>query len=105
MRLSLFLSAAETLPGSPLVTLELFLVLLSVMAALVVLARRLSLPYPILLVMGGFALSFIPGLPRLRLDPELVFVLFLPPLLYPAALFTPWRDFRANLAPILSLAI
>ena len=84
---------------------ELMLVLLSVMAALVLLARRVQIPYPILLVAGGFALSFIPGLPRFRLDPELVFVLFLPPLLYPAALFMPWRDFQANIGTILLLAI
>ncbi|HVU25058.1 MAG TPA: Na+/H+ antiporter [Opitutus sp.] len=84
---------------------ELLLVLLSVVAAIVLLARRLQIPYPILLVIGGLGLSLVPGLPRFRLDPELVFVLFLPPLLYPAALFTPWRDFRANLGTILLLAI
>ncbi|HWA85815.1 MAG TPA: Na+/H+ antiporter [Opitutus sp.] len=84
---------------------ELLLVLLSVVAALVLFARKLQIPYPILLVIGGLGLSLVPGLPRLRLDPDLVFVLFLPPLLYPAALFTPWRDFRANLGTILLLAI
>src|SRR5206468_7155679 len=56
-------------------------------------------------VLGGLALALIPGLPEPRLDPELVFLVFLPPLLYPAALFTPWRDFRANLRPILLLAV
>jgi CPA1 family monovalent cation:H+ antiporter len=83
---------------------ELILLLLGVVALLVVLARRVQIPYPILLVIGGLALSFVPGLPRVRLDPELVFILFLPPLLYPAAVFTPWRDFRANLGIIVLLA-
>ena len=49
-------------------------------------------------------IGFIPGLPKVRLDPELVFLFFLPPLLFPAALFTSWRDFRANLRPITLLA-
>jgi CPA1 family monovalent cation:H+ antiporter len=80
--------------------------LLAAVAALALLARRLPLvPYPIILVLGGLAFGLIPGLPSVRLDPELVFVFFLPPLLYPAALFTPWRDFRANLRPILLLAV
>jgi CPA1 family monovalent cation:H+ antiporter len=69
------------------------------------LSRKLPVPYPILLLAGGALLSLIPGLPVIRLSPELVFLIFLPPLLYPAALFTPWRDFRANLRPILLLAI
>src|SRR5215212_4489353 len=61
--------------------------------------------YPILLVLGGLALGFVPGLPAVELDPELVFLLFLPPLLYYEALFTSWRDFRFNLRPILLLAV
>src|SRR6266581_9463075 len=79
--------------------------LLAAVAALALLARKIPVPYPILLVLGGLALALIPGLPRVRLDPELVFLVFLPPLLYPAALFTSWRDFRANLRPIALLAI
>src|SRR5437762_1209549 len=85
--------------------IEVVLGLLVAVAALALLARKLPVPYPILLVIGGLLLALIPGLPRVRLDPDLVFVLFLPPLLYPAALFTPWRDFRANLRPILLLAV
>jgi len=100
------LFAAQIRPlDSPVRVVELLLVLLSAVALLVLVARKLQLPYPILLVVGGLALSLVPGLPRLRLDPELVFVLFLPPLLYPAALFTPWRDFQANLGTILLLAV
>src|SRR5467141_1802648 len=79
--------------------------LLAAVAALALLARKVPVPYPILLVLGGLALALIPGLPQTRLDPELVFLVFLPPLLYPAALFTSWRDFRANLRPILLLAV
>src|SRR2546427_5029015 len=79
--------------------------LLVAVAALALLARKLPIPYPVLLVLGGLFLGLLPGLPRFRLDPELVFLFILPPLLYPAALFTPWRDFRANLRPILFLAV
>src|SRR5262249_8902955 len=50
-------------------------------------------------------LAFIPGLPAIHLEPQLVFDLFLPPLIYPAAVYTSWRDFRTNLRPILFLAI
>jgi CPA1 family monovalent cation:H+ antiporter len=84
---------------------EIIVVLFAAVAALVVLANKLSLPYPIVLVISGLALSFVPRLPEVRLNPEIVFYFFLPPLLYPAALFTSWRDFRRNLRPILLLAI
>src|SRR6266550_6938338 len=85
--------------------IEVILGLLAAVAGLALLGRRLPVPLPILLVIGGLMLGLIPGLPRVALDPELVFVFFLPPLLYPAALFTSWRDFRANLRPILLLAV
>ena len=86
--------------------IALVLALLAVVAALVSLANRLSLPYPILLVIGGLCLGFIPNqvLPDVVLEPDLVLLLFLPPLLYWDALHTSWRDFRANLRPIVSLA-
>ena len=79
--------------------------LLFVVVVLALLARRLQIAYPILFVIGGALLGFVPGLPRIELKPEIVFFLFLPPLLFPAALFTSWRDFRANLRPILLLAV
>ena len=79
--------------------------LLVLVAGLVILAHRWAVPYPVVLVLGGLALSFVPFLPVIRLDPDLVLFFFLPPLLYPAALFTSWRDFRRNLRPILFLAI
>ncbi|HZQ48538.1 MAG TPA: Na+/H+ antiporter [Verrucomicrobiae bacterium] len=85
--------------------IEIIMGLLVVVAALAIVARRISIPYPILLVLGGLALALIPGFPRIHLAPNLVFLIFLPPLLYPAALFTSWRDFHDNLRPILLLAV
>jgi CPA1 family monovalent cation:H+ antiporter len=79
--------------------------LLVLMAVLVIVAQKSAIPYPVLLVLGGLSLSFVPVLPVIRLDPNLVLFFFLPPLLYPAALFTSWRDFRRNLRSILFLAI
>src|ERR1041384_3965089 len=79
--------------------------LLMLVAGLVILANKVAIPYPVVLVLGGLALSLIPFLPVVRLDPNLVLFFFLPPLLYPAALFTSWRDFRRNLRSILFLAI
>ena len=84
---------------------EIVIVVFMLVAALVVAARKLAVPYPVLLVVGGLAVSFIPRLPQVRLDPNIVFYFFLPALLYPAALFTSWRDFRRNLRAILLLSI
>jgi monovalent cation/hydrogen antiporter len=84
---------------------EIFVGLLLAVAVLALLARRLHIPYPIFFLVGGLLIGWIPGLPKVRLDPELVFLFFLPPLLFPAALFTSWRDFRANLRPISLLAV
>jgi CPA1 family monovalent cation:H+ antiporter len=86
-------------------TVDIFVGMLLAVAALALLARRLHIPYPILFVIGGLLLALIPGIPRVSLNPELVFLFFLPPLLFPAALFTPWRDFRSNLRPISLLAV
>jgi NhaP-type Na+/H+ or K+/H+ antiporter len=85
--------------------LETIIGLLVAVVALATLATRLKIPYPILLVLGGSALGFVPGLPPVELDPELVFLLFLPPLLYVSAIFTSWRDFRANVRAISLLAV
>src|SRR5437660_3044151 len=84
---------------------ELILICLVAVALLAIVAREIRVPYPILLTIGGVVLALIPGLPAIHLDPKLVFNLFLPPLLYPAAIFTSWRDFRVNLRSILPLAI
>src|SRR5262245_46142571 len=69
------------------------------------LARRVLIPYPIFLVIGGLILGYMPGVPAVRLDPEIVFLIFLPPILWAAAYFTSLRDFLANLRPITLLAV
>jgi monovalent cation/hydrogen antiporter len=84
--------------------IELICFLLIIVAALDVVARRINVPYPVLLVLSGLALSLIPFLPHVDFDPKLALLVFLPPLLYPAALFTSWRDFRRNIRAITLLA-
>jgi CPA1 family monovalent cation:H+ antiporter len=84
---------------------QLVLALLIAVAALVTIARRLGIAYPIFLVIGGLLLGLVPGLPRVEIDPDLIFLLVLPPLLYVAAFFTPLRSLGANLGPIASLAV
>ena len=79
--------------------------MLVVIAILYDLARRIGVPYPTLLVLGGLALAFIPGLPKIELQPDLVLLVFLPPLLFQAAVDSPTRDLRTNLAPLLRLSI
>jgi Na+/H+ antiporter len=84
------------------------LVLLSLVVAataLLAVAPRIGVPYPILLVLGGLALGVMPGMPRLELPPEAVLVGVLPPLLYAAAFFTGLRDLRANARTIGLLSV
>ena len=69
-------------------------------AGLNALASWLSVPYPILLVLGGLVLGLLPGIPEIELDPDLVFVIFLPPLLYAAAFFADLRSLRTDLRAI-----
>ena len=78
--------------------------LLLVIVVLVTAARLLQVPYPIFLVIGGGAIGFVPGAPEVELDPDLVLLIFLPPLLYSAAFFTSLRELRRNVAPISLLA-
>src|SRR5579864_6916359 len=78
-------------------SVETFVGLLVVVAALTWLAQRIKVEYPILLVVGGFIIGFIPGLPAIQLNPAVVFLVFLPPLLYYEAFNSSIRDFRANL--------
>jgi len=85
--------------------LEIVIFLLLCAVALGWVSRRLGLPYPIGLVLGGGALGFVPKLPQLQFDAQYLLVLVLPPILYQAALLTSWRDFKANLRPIGLLAI
>src|SRR5215211_3345597 len=82
---------------------EVELILVSLLVAVVVLsaaARAVNIPYPIVLVVGGLAMGLLPGLPEVELDPELVLVLFLPPLLYSGAFFADLRSLRADLRTI-----
>jgi len=80
------------------------LLLLLFVAAFAALARRLQTPYPIILVIAGLLLGFVPGIPKVNLDPELIFLVVLPPLLYAAAWVTSWRGFSHNLVSIAMLA-
>jgi Na+/H+ antiporter len=86
-------------------SLQIVLLLVGALLLGMSLARRLPVPYPVLLVLGGLAFGLAPGAPRPRLDPDLVFLVFLPPILWAAAYFTSLRDFRANARPIALLAI
>ena len=74
-------------------TILLGLGLLLAVCLLVGLSRRLGVAYPILLVLGGLGLSLLPGLPTVRVEPDVIFLVFLPPLLYEAAWTTSWKDF------------
>ena len=87
---------------------EVEFVLVSLLVAVAVLAsaaRAVNIPYPIVLVIGGLVMGFIPGLPDIELEPELVLVLFLPPLLYSAAFFANLRELKQDLRAISLLAI
>jgi CPA1 family monovalent cation:H+ antiporter len=85
--------------------LEIVLFLLLCSVALGWVARRLTFPYPIALVIGGAALGFLPELPQFPFDPQFILVLVLPPILYQAALLTSWRDFKGSIRPIGLLAV
>src|SRR6266566_4388504 len=86
-------------------TAVLLVALLVIVAALVTVSRKIRVPYPVLLLLGGLVVGLVPGIPRVELDPEIVFLVVLPPILYVSAFLTPIRDFRANLKNISSLAI
>ena len=80
------------------------ILLLAIITVFAGLARRLNVPYPILLVLAGLGLSFLPHIPRVPLSPDIVFFVFLPPLLYAAAWGTDSRGFRQNILSISMLA-
>ena len=89
----------------PVQVFELVFILLLAILLLQWIALRLGLPPAVALLVGGGALAFVPGLPVVELDPELVLVLFLPPLLMDGAYFTEHAEFRRHLAGVLSLAV
>ena len=80
------------------------LLIVVAIAVLYAFSVRVGVPYPALFVLGGLALAFIPGLPRVHLEPELILLVFLPPLLFIAAIETNFRELRENVAPITRLA-
>jgi monovalent cation/hydrogen antiporter len=86
-------------------SVQLVVALLVVLVALVALAYRLNISYPIVLVLGGLLLAIPPRLPEIRLEPDIVFLVFLPPLLFSDALNSSWRDFRENWRPIFLLSV
>ena len=81
-----------------------FLLLLLFVVAFGALARKLQVPYPIVLVIAGGLLGFVPGIPKIALNPDIIFFVILPPLLYSAAWVTSWREFSYNMFSILLLA-
>jgi Na+/H+ antiporter, bacterial form len=85
--------------------LELVLLLLAVSAALRLVAERFAIPYSAVLVVGGLLTALIPGLPRVELPPDALFLIFVPPLLYAGAISIPLRDVKRELAPIIRLAV
>lgn len=84
---------------------SLIFVLLTAIVVVAVIAKRFELPYPIAFVIGGSALAFMPDVPTLKLDPDWVFLIFLPPLLYSGGWLTDWKTFKENARPIGLLAI
>ena len=81
------------------------LLLLLFVVAFAAIAQKLKTPYPIILVLAGLALGFVPGIPRVALNPDVILFVVLPPLLYSAAWLTSWQDFKRNFIGIASLAI
>jgi CPA1 family monovalent cation:H+ antiporter len=84
---------------------EIVIFLMTVLIVLSAFTDRIKIPYPIVLVFIGLVIGFIPFLPNLKLDPNIVFLVFLPPLLYDAAFKTSWLDFKKEIRPISTLAI
>jgi Na+/H+ antiporter len=98
------IAAAETIARS-MDPLSAILAILVAIAILFEVARRLGVPYPSLFLLGGLGLAFVPGLPKIELDPELVLLVFLPPLLFTTAIETPIRDLRTDVVPIVRLSV
>ena len=84
---------------------EIVIFIMAILIGLSAIADKIKLPYPILLVMVGLLIGFVPVLPDLAIDPEIIFLIFLPPLLYDAAFKTSWHEFKNAIRPISTLAI
>src|SRR6516164_3727539 len=91
---------AQTMPP-----IEFAVALLVVTIPLVTIARRFDIPYPVVLIIGGLLLGFVPRLPRVELNPDLVLVIFLPPLMYWESITAPTDEMRANAAWIWPMAV
>src|SRR3954462_15076021 len=89
----------------PVAEIELFVFLLFAVAVLAGLGLRSGVPYPVALVLGGLVIGLVPGLPSPELDPDVVFFVFLRPLLYSTAIAASWPELRANARPIVLLAV
>jgi CPA1 family monovalent cation:H+ antiporter len=85
--------------------IEFLIGLLGVVAVLAQLARMVNVPYPIFLVLGGIGVGLVPGLPRVELPPEVIFLVFIPPLMLSAAFWSSPREMRAHARPIGLLAV
>ena len=85
--------------------IESLIFLLGAAALLAQLSRVLRVPYPVFLVLGGLLIGFVPGLPTVEISPEVIFLVFLPPLLNYVAFFSSPRDLHRHLRPLLALAI
>jgi Na+/H+ antiporter len=93
------------MPPGGIHAIELILLLLLLFVVVfAVLAQKLKTPYPIVLVIAGLLLSLVPGIPSIRLNPDVIFLVVLPPLLYSAAWLTSWREFKFNLVSVCMLA-
>lgn len=84
---------------------KIVLLIMAMLIAITAIAKKPKLPYPILLVAAGLIIGYVPGLPEMAMDPHVIFVLIIPPLLYDAASKTSWHDFRTSIRPISALAI
>jgi monovalent cation/hydrogen antiporter len=84
---------------------EIIIIVFAILIGLLAIGDKIKLPNPVLLVVAGLSIGFIPSLPAITLDPEVLFLLFLPPILYDAASHTSWHDFKAEIRPISTLAI
>ncbi|HEX7360998.1 MAG TPA: Na+/H+ antiporter [Bryobacteraceae bacterium] len=89
----------------PIESITVLLVLIGLVAAVTWLARRMHILEPVLLTIAGIVLSFITVFPTIRLDPKIVLLFVLPPLVYQAAVELPWEDFRGNVRPISLFAV
>jgi len=88
-----------------IVNIQILVLLLIAIAAVAVVAARINIPSSILLVIAGVGLALLPGLPAVRISPDVVLLLVLPPVIYSSAVAMSWREFRFNLRPITLLAV